>query len=309
MTHRSRKVASLLGGLLVGLSPGLALAAPVPSPSAPITPSTAGSVVPAEPSTAAVPEDVAPTPTPTPTETLPTPAPTPYTGPDLTPPPGATSPTPYPTPGAPATPRPRGVDMGGQAIAPLPAPPASLDPSTIRRQPWRGRWWLGLRIGINGPIGGDTPARPTVLSLSGGADFGWRVGNVLGLGMGISGQAHNKLRLTVTDGYGDKTKQVFTGQMLYWDALFARIHLPLKGRFQPYLEVGGGLARLARAEGGKTYGGQMRGALGFEGWVTGNATLGFAATYRLNAMNETPHGGGWVVGHALAGTFEVGYHW
>jgi hypothetical protein len=318
MTHRSRMSPGSTGaGLLaviVAVAPGLAGAAPVPSPTVPITPNTAG---PAVPETAA--GEVAPTPTPTPTptpaETLPapttTPAPTPYAGPSapVTPPPGATSPTPPAAPGA--APKPgEGFDMGGQSIAPLPPPPAALDPSTIRRQPWRGRWWLGLRLGIHGPVGGDTPARPTVLGFGGGADFGWRVGNVLGLGMGISGQAHNKLRLTVEDAYGTLTKQVFVGQMLYWDALFARIHLPLKKRFQPYLEVGGGLARLARAEGGRTFGAQVRGALGLEGWVTGNVTLGFAATYRLVALNDK-HGdtAGWVVGHAMGGVFELAYHW
>lgn len=317
MRHRSRIVAAI-SGLLAGLAPLVGQAAPaVPSPTAPIDPSTAGGVQP--PAEEAMP--VAVPPSTTPAETLPTapapapapasstPAPTPYAGPTtpLTAPPGASTPKPYPTPGAPPAPG-QGFDMGGQAMAPLPPPPASLDPGTIRRQPWRGRYWLGLRMGITGPLGGERPGAPAVLSLGGGLDFGWRVNNVLGLGMGISGQVHNRMVFLERDAQtGQEVRRTANGRMLYWDALFARIHLPLKRRFQPYVEIGGGLARLARAEGGRSFGGQVRTALGLEGWVSTNVTLGFAAQYRLNALKDGDRGV--VVGHAMQGTFELGIHW
>lgn len=287
------------------LAPSVAAAAPVPDPTAPIT--TGGA---SEPEAAPV-----PSPSTTPAETLPeptppvrsTPAPAPYAGPSqpLAPPPGSSTPQPYPTPGA-IEPRP--VDMGGMAVAPLPPPPSSLDPRTVRHQPWRGRWWLALRVGITGPVGGERPAAPSVLSLLAGADVGWRVGNVLGLGMGISGNIHNRVRLTALDPEtGDKYARTNNGRMLYWDALFARVHLPLKKRFQPYVELGGGLARLARGEGGRSFGGQMRAALGVEGWVSDTVTMGFSGTYRLNAIRDLQKG--WVVGHAMQGVFEIGFHW
>jgi len=192
----------------------------------------------------------------------------------------------------------------------LPPPLAPLDASKIRRQPWRGRYWLGFRMSITGPVAPEHPATPSVLALGGGADVGWRVGNVLGLGMGLSGQTHNLVLLESFDlNTGAEGKRTYKGQMLYWDALFARVHLPLKRRFQPYMEAGIGLARLAHAAGGKSYGPQVRAALGLEGWVSANVTLGFAGTYRLNALNNVPERDGWVVGHAMQGTFELGLHW
>ncbi|MBK9757224.1 MAG: hypothetical protein IPO88_27750 [Nannocystis sp.] len=299
-------------------------AAPVPDPSVPITPAVA-------------PEEVAPVVTPAvggggetlpePRPPVPTPTPAPYAGvrsptapptapgapptapgAQLGPPPGTAGPQPYPTPGA--EPRP-GVDLGGMSVTPLPPPPAALDPQTIRRQPWRGRYWIGLRVGLTGPLGGERPAAPSVLSLLGGADIGWRVGNVLGLGMGISGNIQNRVRLTVTDPYtGSQVQQTHNGRMLYWDALFVRLHLPLKKRFQPYADLGGGLARLARGEGGRSYGAQMRAAIGIEGWVSSTVTMGFAGVYRLNAIHDVQEGGqGWIVGHAMQGVFDVGFHW
>ena len=285
------------------LAPSVAVAAPVPDPTAPITTGGASE------------SEAAPVPSSTPAETLPeptppvrsTPAPAPYAGPSqpLAPPPGSSAPQPYPPPGA-IEPRP--VDMGGMAVAPLPPPPSSLDPRTVRHQPWRGRWWMALRVGITGPVGGERPAAPSVLSLLAGADVGWRVGNVLGLGMGISGNIHNRVRLTALDPEtGDKYARTSNGRMLYWDALFARVHLPLKKRFQPYVEIGGGLARLARGEGGRSFGGQMRAALGVEGWVSDTVTIGFAGMYRLNGIRDLQKG--WVVGHAMQGVFEIGFHW
>lgn len=308
-----------IAGVLAGLCPGAVHAAPVPDPSLPITPAVA-------------PEEVAPVVTPTvgaggetlpePTPPVRTPAPAPFAGvrsptapptapgappTPLGPPPGTAGPQPYPTPGA--EPRP-GVDLGGMSITPLPPPPATLNPRTIRRQPWRGRYWFGLRVGLTGPVGGERPAAPSVLSLLGGADIGWRVGNVLGLGMGISGNIQNRVRLTLTDpDTGNQVQQTHNGRMLYWDALFVRLHLPLKKRFQPYADIGGGLARLARGEGGRSYGAQMRAAIGIEGWVSSTVTMGFAGVYRLNAIHDVQGGQGWIVGHAMQGVFDVGFHW
>lgn len=242
---------------------------------------------------------------PTPTETLPTtPAPTPYAGPVPTP---ATPTAPTPAPAPPGAP-PSGFDMGGQTLTPLPPPPAPLDASRIRLQPWRGRYWLGFRALVTGPIGGDVPARPNTLTLSGGADFGVRLGNVLGVGMGLSGHIQNRV-ITTLDVYGVPERRTLTGRMFYWDALFVRLHAPLKKRFQPFIEVGGGLARLTRAEdGAKIHGAQTRVGLGIEGWVSRGVTLGVSGVYRMSALNDKA-AGRWIVGHAMHGAIELGFHW
>ncbi len=320
-------VAGLLAVLLRPAAVQAQAARPVPPPTVTIPPSTgtpstgtgtSGYAVEPAPAEALPVTSAETVPTPPPATTSSpssaTPAPTPYAGPDatapLTAPPGASTPTPYATPGVPPV-KPTGFDFGGQSLAPLPPPPPAIDPATIRRQPWRGRYWMAFRLSITGPVAGEHPAAPSVLALGGGADFGWRVGNVLGLGMGLSGQTHNLQLVDVTNpGTGERSKQTFKSQMLYWDALFARFHLPLKRRFQPYAEVGFGLARLlSRGDETRSYGPQVRASLGLEGWVSSNVTLGIAGTYRLNALNHPSGHSGWVIGHAMQGTFELGFHW
>lgn len=270
-------------------------AAPTPAATAP-APATA-------PATSEAPAPVYAPPS-APSETLPaTPAPTPYAGTQPTAPaPGA-----YPTPGAPPQPAPSGFDFGGQSLTPLPPPPARLDPARINPQPWRGRYWFGARLLVTGPLGGEVPARPNLLTISGGADFGVRIHNILGLGMGLSGHAQNRVRATVME-LGGNEKRVLTATALYWDALFARIYAPVRKRFQPYVDVGGGLSRVDRAIEGRVYGAQMRLGLGFDGWITRNVTLGVAGVYRLNALNDRA-AGRWIVGHAMHGVVELGFHW
>jgi len=278
----------------------------VPPPGAAITPATGGVLEPVEAAPVPQPADPAP-----PAETLPaTPAPAPY----------GSAPAPV-APVAPAPPAQPGLDYGGETtMTPLPPPPPPLDPSTIRRGPWRGRGWLGLRMSVTGPVGGDLGARPGVLSLGGGVDVGWRINNVVGLGMGLSGQIHSRTRVReiAFDDFGSSGTTRFNNGLLYWDAAFARVFLPLQRRFQPYLEIGGGLARLNHRApdisgaigSARSYGAQMRAALGLEGWVSNTVTLGFAGTYRLNAFHDLAgHGEGWRVGHAMQGVLELGLHW
>ncbi|HGG56552.1 MAG TPA: hypothetical protein ENK31_02020, partial [Nannocystis exedens] len=81
-------------------------------------------------------------------------------------------------------------------IDPIPPPPAPVSRSDIRRGPWRGRWWMGMRVGITGPLGGKAPARPSIGSLTGGVDLGYRLSNWLGVGTGISGQLHDRVEVT-----------------------------------------------------------------------------------------------------------------
>ena len=80
----------------------------------------------------------------------------------------------------------------------------------------------------------------------------------------------------------------------------AGIHRQLEGLRQT-------ARNLARGEGGRSFGGQMRAALGVEGWVSDTVTMGFSGMYRLNAIRDLQKG--WVVGHAMQGVFEIGFHW
>ncbi len=195
-------------------------------------------------------------------------------------------------------------------VDPLPAPPPPVSRKDIRTGPWRGRWWFGLRLGMTGPLGGEAPARPSIGSVTGGFDLGFRVNNMLGIGTGLTGQLHDSMEITEDTGYGLEKRTVY-GDMVFWDPLFVRVFLPLKRRFQPFAEIGGGLAAYDRAEGGHILGGQIRSGVGFEGWLTPNLTLGVIGNYRWTrltqkfASGEDQH----PVGHSYQALAELGFHW
>lgn len=254
----------------------------------------------------------------TPTESATTPAAPDEAGVPVPPPsaPAPASPTPTPpaaatgeaAPAAPASPSPPGFDWGGRQVEPLPPPPAAADPSRISRDPWRGRLWLAIRLTMTGPIGGDKPARPTLLTVGGGAEFGVRLNNRFGLGMGLSGQTHTSVRTTLPGSF-DKT--IVRGGMFFWDPLFVRVYF-LKKRFQPLMEVGVGYARAKLPLSGIVHGTQVRAGLGFEAWVSQNATIGFTTVYRMIALHMPQDGitlARWEVGHAMQGVLQLGLHW
>lgn len=199
-----------------------------------------------------------------------------------------------------------------QAIVdPLPPPPEALPRAAIRSGPWRGRWWFSLRLGLGGPLpGGQRPARATATSIIGGADLGWRVNNWLGLGTGISDQAHDSEQATINTPSGPEGR-VYYGHMLYWDVLFARVFLPVKRRFQPFAEIGGSLASYARPTDGHLLGGALRSGIGFDGWVTPNVTVGAIANYRYTVLEQKFADGSekHPRGHGYQLLFELGFHW
>src|SRR5689334_8735934 len=57
--------------------------------------------------------------------------------------------------------------VGSSGVAPLPPAPPPVDPSTIPRSDWRGVGWVAARLVVTGPIYGEVPGRPTVISLGG----------------------------------------------------------------------------------------------------------------------------------------------
>jgi hypothetical protein len=281
------------------------------APTAVVTVEEAPATAPVE--TSPTPAPVETSPTPAPVETSPTPAPadpaTAATGGEtvsvVQAGDGATTTTTTTTTGE-IKPKPaRHVVMD-----PLPSPPPPVPRDRIRKGPWRGRWWAGLRIGLAGPIAGDVPAKPTVGSVSGGFDLGYRVNNWLGIGTGFSGHLQDRAEVEEVTPAGVETRTVY-GDMIFWDPLFARLYLPVKRRFQPFAEVGGGLASYERAEGGYILGGQLRGGVGFDGWVTSNITLGVIANYRLTRLNQKFADGAVAhpIGHSYQLLFELGFHW
>jgi hypothetical protein len=190
--------------------------------------------------------------------------------------------------------------VGSSAVAPLPPAPPPVDPSTIRRDGWRGVGWLSLRVLASGPIYGDAPGRPTVIALGGGAEGGWRIRQWIGIGSGFSRQPHELYRQDVPDAPAVLTRR---GYMTAWDIAFVRLYAPVPGRIDPFIDVGGGLAFFDPArDRASLVGGTVRGSVGFDAWITRQLTLGLAGIYRVNFVDET-------VGHAWQAVIDLAVHW
>jgi hypothetical protein len=190
--------------------------------------------------------------------------------------------------------------VGSSGVAPLPPAPPPVDPSTIRRDGWRGVGWLSLRLLVSGPIYGTAPGRPTVVALGGGAEAGWRIRQWIGLGTGFSRQPHELYRQDVPEAPAVFNRR---GYMTAWDVLFVRMYAPVPGRVEPFIDVGGGLAFYDPArDRGSLAGGTVRASFGFDAWITRSLTLGVAGIYRVNFVDET-------VGHAWQAVAELGVHW
>lgn len=190
--------------------------------------------------------------------------------------------------------------VGSSGVAPLPPAPAPVDPSTIPRGDWRGVGWLSLRLHVTGPIYGDAPGRPTVVSLGGGAEGGWRIRQWIGLGAAFSRQPHEIYRQDIPDAPAVVTRR---GYMTAWDIAFLRLYAPVRGRVDPYVDVGGGLAFFTPArERDSVAGTTVRASVGVDAWVARQVTLGISGLYRLNVVDET-------IGHAWQAALEFGVHW
>jgi hypothetical protein len=175
-----------------------------------------------------------------------------------------------------------------------------VSPATIRRDSWRGVGWLSVRLHVAGPIGGDPPGRPTVISIGGGAEGGWRIRQWAALGMGFSRQPHESYRDHLVDPSEIVSRN---GYMTAWDLAFVRLYAPVRGRVDPFIDVGGGLAFFDPARNRPTeVGATVRASLGFDAWVTRNVTLGISGIYRANFMDDT-------IGHVWQAGLDLGLHW
>ena len=190
--------------------------------------------------------------------------------------------------------------VGSSGIAPLPPPPPPVSPESIARGRWSGVGWLSVRLIVSGPIAGDSPARPTVVALGGGAEGGWRIRQWIGLGTSFTRQPHEVYREDVPDAPAIIT---YRGYMSAWDIAFVRLFAPVRGRVDPFIDVGGGLAFFEPARNRPTVmGGTVRASVGFEAWVARNLTLGLSGVYRANFLDDT-------VGHAWQAAVDFGVHW
>jgi hypothetical protein len=190
--------------------------------------------------------------------------------------------------------------VGSSGIAPLPPPPPPVAPRTISQGRWSGIGWLSIRLFALGPLAGETPARPTVIALGGGVEGGWRIRQWVALGAGFTRQPHEIYRQPIPDAAGTVQRR---GYMSAWDIAFVRLYAPVRGRFDPFVDVGGGLVVYdpARNRGGAV-GGSIRASAGFEVWVARSLTLGLSALYRVNFVEATR-------GHAWQAGLDFGVHW
>jgi hypothetical protein len=190
--------------------------------------------------------------------------------------------------------------VGSGPVTPLPPPPPPVPVSAIPKLDWRGVLWLSLRLTVTGPIGGSYPAKPGVVSLGGALEGGWRINQIAGLGMSLSRQPHEVIRQTALD----DVSVVQRGTMSVWDVAFVRLFAPVRGRVDPFLDVGGGMAFLEPAREGEPLdvGGTVRASLGFDAWVAKNLTIGVSGLYRVGFLRDS-------IGHSVGGAVEIAAHW
>jgi len=80
-----------------------------------------------------------------------------------------------------------GTGLAGELGPPLPPPPAGVEPTAILEGPWRGRFWLDLRLDVGFPLAGERPAKMgDLVAAGGGIALGFRLANVVGLWTGLA---------------------------------------------------------------------------------------------------------------------------
>lgn len=210
-----------------------------------------------------------------------------------------TSPTPTAPPPDPKAHPSEGVyAVGSGPLAPLPPPPPPVPASAIPKFDWRGRMWLAIRLSVTGPIAGSYPAKPSVVALGGLIEGGWRINQIAALGTSLGRQPHERIQFATVD-----ATIIQRGTMSTWDIAFIRLFAPVRGRVDPFLDLGGGLAFLEPAREGLplALGGSVRASLGFDAWIAKNLSLGVAGLYRATLVDAS-------VGHTLQGIVDLSVH-
>lgn len=204
-----------------------------------------------------------------------------------------------PPPPRPSEPR----AWGGAFDAPLPPPPAAVDPSALRSTPWRGRVWLGVGLAASFPLGGRPPAAGSVIGLAAEANLGFRVNPFLALHLAVSSFAHDAARRTVAVPDGTVVPEVEIGRITTFDLGTARVFVPVHRRVEPWAEVGFGVgSRRGPFAVERQAVGLVRVGAGVDFWLAPTLTLGVSAIYRTLFLGDA-------VGHALRTGADFGIHW
>jgi hypothetical protein len=143
------------------------------------------------------------------------------------------------------------------------------------------------------------------VAFGGAGELGYRATNWIGIAAGISRQPHDRAKRVVLDPIsGDELELIDTGHLTSFDFAIARLYWPLDGRFQPYADVGGGLAVLEPPDPQEAVlvGGHVRGSVGFDAWVARSVTLGAGVLYRASFVDDK-------IGSQLTGFVGLGLHW
>lgn len=219
----------------------------------------------------------------------------PDTAPDVAP-----SPEPHSPPDPSARPSEGVYAVGSSGVAPLPPAPEPVSPSKIPRGSWRGDGWLTVRLNVTGPIQGAPPGRATVIALGGGAEGGWRIRQWVGIGAAFSRQPHEVANVPILGAPGTFRRN---GYLTAWDVAFLRLYAPVRGRVDPFIDVGGGVVFYDPARERSTLvGGGLRASVGLEIWVARQVTLGLSGVYRANFVDDT-------IGHGWQAALDFGLHW
>lgn len=214
------------------------------------------------------------------------------TGPSELPPESEPSPTPS---------QPRAI--GGVAYTPLPEAPPPEDPATVRSGPWRGRWWFGISLGATIPLGGTQPAAARTAAAVGGVSAGYRPLPFLGVYTAVTSAAHDRETQMVVLDDGTMGEELDFGRLTMLDLATVRLYLPRPRRWEPWVDVGGGVG-LYRAPftNSRRAMGLARAAVGMDIWLATRLTLGIHTAYRLTTID-----GG--VGHGLRTAVDFSVHW
>jgi hypothetical protein len=152
-------------------------------------------------------------------------------------------------------------------------------------------------------LGGQDIAGGNVIAAAGGLGLGWRASEVFGVWSGVSTFLHDAVDQTVIDEFGDEVDVRSFGRMTVFDLVNLRVHVPMKGRIQPYAQGGGGVGWYT---GGKANTrpvvGAARVGLGVDFWLGPMFSLGLGVDYRLLAVRKQ-------LGHRLQSGLRLGIHW
>lgn len=186
---------------------------------------------------------------------------------------------------------------------PLPPPPDPVDPSRLDKGPWRGHGWVTLRIDVVAPVGGQRPARGSIVSAAGGIWAGYRIRNYVGVFGGVTTFLHDRETTTQTD---PQTGEVFEsttfGRLTLVDLAVVRLWWPTRGRVQPFIDVGGfvGGYRSPLSDSDSVGGGRF--GAGLDVWLGPTFSLNFGVDERLIAIKDS-------IGHTLQAGFGAALHW